>query len=63
MARNKWIQASRKKMEDKGTVGSLTRIANRRGQTPAEYCSAQKARGWSSKKIQKKCQWMININK
>ena len=65
MARKKrdWVQGAVDKMEQKGTVGSLTRIAKRNGQTPEQYCSSQKKRGWSSSKIQKKCQFMWNVNK
>ena len=65
MARKKkvWVQGAVNKMEQKGTVGSLTRIAKRNGQTPEQYCSSQKKRGWSSSKIQKKCQFMWNVNK
>ena len=59
----KWIQKAVSNMESKGTVGSLTRIAKGHGQTPKEYCSAQKKRGWRSKKIQRKCQFMTNVNK
>ena len=65
MARKKkdWVQGAVAKMKAKGTEGSLTRIAKRNGQTPKQYCAGQKARGWSSSKIQKKCQFMWNVNK
>ena len=58
-----WVQGAVNKMKQKGTVGSLTRMAKRNGQTPKEYCASQKKRGWSSKKIREKCQFMWNVNK
>jgi len=58
-----WVQGAVNKMKRKGTVGSLTRIAKRNGQTPEQYCASQKKRGFSSTKIQGKCQFMWNVNK
>lgn len=35
----KWIQAASKKMEEKGTKGSFTRIANKMGMSTKEAAS------------------------
>ena len=65
MARKKkdWVKGAVAKMKSKGTVGSLTKLAKSKNMTPKQYCAAEKKRGWSSKKVQKKCQFMLNVNK
>jgi len=46
----KWIQKATKRMEEKGTKGSLTRIAKAAGKSIPEFCA-----GSHSGKVAKKC--------
>lgn len=61
---HKWAQKSVKKMEDKGTVGSLTSSAHRAGySSPMAFARHVKASPNASGKMKKKANWAININK
>lgn len=48
----KWIQKARKKMEKKGTVGSLTAIAKREG--GYDYKNKRIKKSWLNKKAKSK---------
>jgi hypothetical protein len=55
----KWMQAAAKRMEAKGTAGSLTRIAKRAGhKTALGYCNAG-----GDKKYPQKCNFARNAAK
>lgn len=56
----KWIQAAVSKMKEKGTVGSLTRIAKKHGESPMAFAkSHEHAKG----KVGAKARFAINVNK
>lgn len=60
----KWAQASREKMEKKGTVGSLTEAAHRAGYDDTmEFARHERDDPDASSKMKKKANWAININK
>lgn len=66
MGRKKWAQKATKKMEEKGTEGSLTRIAHHSGyDSPLEFARHVMAapKGEYSTKTRKKAGFAANINK
>lgn len=57
-----WIADSRKKMEQKGTTGSFTKAAKRRGMDPKEMADKVTSNpDQYSEKLRKKAQWLENV--
>jgi len=56
----KWAQAATERMKKKGTVGSLTRMAKKKGESPMGFAKSHyNAPG----KVGKKARFAVNINK
>jgi hypothetical protein len=61
---DRWIQRAAKKMKEKGTVGSLTAAANRRGITAMQLARHIKTHPEDfSPEMRKKANFAINANK
>jgi hypothetical protein len=56
----KWIQKARKRMEEKGTVGSFTRAAHKAGKGVQEFAREKKHAGG---KMGKKANFALNVHK
>lgn len=56
----KWAQAAEKRMEEKGTKGSLTRIAKSHGESATEYAHEHYN---DSGAVGKKARFAVNLNK
>lgn len=63
--RKKWAQKANKRMEEKGTKGSLTRAAHKAGyDSPLAYARHIKShKGQYSGAMRKKANFAANINK
>lgn len=59
--KNRWAQKATKKMKEKGTEGSLTRIAHAHGESPLEF--ARSHTHDPNPKIREKSLFAANINK
>lgn len=58
--KKKWAQAATERMKDKGTEGSLTRIAKAHGESPMEFAHEHYN---SPGKIGAKSRFAVNINR
>jgi hypothetical protein len=58
--KKKWAQAAVSRMEEKGTVGSLTRIAKSHGKTAMQFAHEHIH---DSGAVGKKARFAVNINK
>jgi len=58
--KSKWMQKAASKMKKKGTTGSLTRIAERAGESAMEYA---REHYHSKGKMGQKARFAINANK
>ena len=56
----KWIQKATAKMSEKGTKGSLTRIAKKHGESPMAFA---KSHVHASGKVGAKARFAVNVNK
>lgn len=56
----KWIQKAVAKMEKKGTKGSLTRMAKRKGESPMQFARSHEH---SKGLVGKKARFAVNVNK
>lgn len=56
----KWMQGARERMEKKGTVGSLTRIAHAHGESPMTFA---REHYHSSGVVGEKSRFAVNANR
>lgn len=57
---SKWIQAATDKMKEKGTGGSLTRMAKKSGESPMKFARQHEH---ASGKVGQKARFAVNANK
>jgi len=60
MAKKKWIQAARKRMEQKGTVGSFRRAAKRAGMDTCAYARKVMNDPKASKTLKRRALFALN---
>ena len=56
----KWIQKATEKMKRKGTVGSLTKMAKSKGESPMQFARSHEH---SKGKVGQKARFAVNVNK
>ena len=56
----KWIQKAVSKMKSKGTVGSLTKMAHKHGESPMKFAHEHEH---SKGLVGKKARFAVNVNK